>query len=151
MSTKKPAKSKPKKVDPVDKRLTPKEKAFCSFYVELNNGQQAAIKAGYAPNSARGQASRMLTKPHVQAEIAQLREKQASESIATSQQVMEYFTNVMMGRIKDQFGLEASLAERTKAAQELAKRTVDVDNRLKGITAAADNEVVIKVDWGQFK
>ena len=39
---------------------------------------------------------------------------------------MRYFTSVMRGEVKDQFGLDAPLAERTKAAVELAKRKVDV-------------------------
>ena len=38
---------------------------------------------------------------------------------------MEYLTRVMRGEEKDQFDLEISIAERTKAAQELAKRIVD--------------------------
>lgn len=36
------------------------------------------------------------------------------------------FNLPMRGEVKDQFGLEAPLAERTKAAVELAKRKVDV-------------------------
>ena len=38
---------------------------------------------------------------------------------------MKYLTDVMRGKIKDQFDLDASLSERTKAAQELLKRNVD--------------------------
>lgn len=51
----------------------------------------------------------------------------------------------MRGEVKDQFGLEAPLSERTKAAVELAKRTVDLDNKLNG---KADAVVEIKLDWG---
>ena len=47
-------------------------------------------------------------------------------SIADAAEVMQYFTSVMRGEIKDQFGLDAPLAERTKAAVELAKRKVDI-------------------------
>ena len=65
-------------------------------------------------------------------------------SIATAQEVMEYFTKVMHGEIKDQFGLDAPLSERTRAAQELAKRTVDIDNRNKG---QADAKVEISLNW----
>ena len=32
--------------------LNSKQEAFCHYYVELNNGKQAALKAGYAPRSA---------------------------------------------------------------------------------------------------
>ena len=57
---------------------------------------------------------------------------------------MEYFTKVMRGEINDQFGLEAPLNERSKAAQELAKRTIDIENRMKGIP---DQSVGIQIDW----
>ena len=125
--------------------LTDKQEAFCYAYVELNNGTQAAIKAGYSKKTAREQASRLLSKVNIRSKIAELRKPEQERSIATAQEVMEYFTKVMNGEILDQFGLEAPLAERTKAAQELAKRTVDIDNRNKG---NADAKIEIKLDWG---
>ena len=70
--------------------------------------------------------------------------KLEKETMATAQEVMEYFTAVMRGEVSDQFGLDASLADRTKAAQELAKRTVDVENRERG---KADSVVEIKLNW----
>ena len=66
------------------------------------------------------------------------------QTMASAQEVMEYFTAVMRGELKDQFGLDASLSDRTKAAQELAKRTVDIENREKG---KADSLVEIKLNW----
>lgn len=66
------------------------------------------------------------------------------ETVATAQEVMSYFTSVMRGEVKDQFGLEAPLSERTRAAQELAKRTIDIENRQRG---NADQVVEIKLDW----
>ena len=56
---------------------------------------------------------------------------------------MEYLTKVMRGELKDQFGLEASLSERTKAAQELAKRTIDIENKLKTSNKTGDKEIKI--------
>ena len=124
--------------------LSPKERVFCNKYIELNNGKQAAIQAGYAPKTAEVTASKLLIKGKVITQIEKLREQCTKKSIATAQEVMEYFTRVMNGEEKDQFGLEASLSERTKAAQELAKRTIDLDNRLQG---KADSVVEIKLDW----
>lgn len=66
------------------------------------------------------------------------------QTMASAQEVMEYFTAVMRGELKDQFGLDASLSDRTKAAQELAKRTVDIENREKG---KADSLVEFKLNW----
>ena len=68
------------------------------------------------------------------------------ETVATAEEVMAYFTAVMRGELNDQFGLDAPLAERTRAAQELAKRTIDVENRAKG---NADVNVAIKLDWNR--
>ena len=126
------------------REMTIKEKAFCREYAESGNGQQAATKAGYAEKTARQTANKLLTKTYIRDEIARITAKKEKKSIATGQEVMEYFTKVMNGEIKDQFGLEASLSDRTKAAQELAKRTVDIENRING---TPDATVAIKLDW----
>lgn len=44
------------------------------------------------------------------------------EQIASTDEVMRFFTSVMRGEEKDQFGLDASLADRIKAGQEIVKR-----------------------------
>ena len=126
--------------------LTARERAFVHEYLKTNNVQQSAIKAGYSAKTARTMGSRVLSKPSVAKYIAAQREKMQKAAIASAQEVMEYFTRVMKGEEKDQFGLDASLAERTKAAQELAKRTIDLENRLKG---QPDNVLEIRVDWGR--
>ena len=74
-----------------------------------------------------------------------------SENIASAEEVMDYFTKVMRGEIKDQFGLEAPLSERTRAAQELARRTVDIDNRMAGKKDMSTPEIQIKLDWSRDK
>lgn len=127
-----------------DSKLTPKQQAFCRYYVELNNGTQAAIKAGYKESTAGYMASQNLNKQLVLDEITRLKEKAEKSSIATGQQVMEFFTRVMNGEEKDQFGLDISASDRLRAAQELAKRTVDLDNRLAG---QADNKIEISLKW----
>lgn len=126
--------------------LTVKEQAFCAAYMELKNGRQAAIKAGYAPKTAGQTANRLLNKPHIWAKIQEMQKQLEKESIATAQEVMEYFTGVMRGELTDQFGLEASLAERTKAALELAKRTVDMEARKNG---DADAKIDINLNWNR--
>lgn len=131
-------------------KLTPKQSKFIDKYLELGNGTQAYIQAGYKASStevAKVEASKLLTKPNILAEIAKRQEEVHKSTIATAQEVMEYFTRVMKGEEKDQFGLDAPLSERTRAAQELARRTVDIENRLQG---KADAEVKITLDWSGF-
>ena len=87
----------------------------------------------------------MLNQPNVKKEIVRvINEELKPETVATAQEVMSYFTAVMRGEVKDQFGLEAPLSERTRAAQELAKRTIDIENRQAG---NSDQRIEIKLDW----
>ena len=127
-----------------DNSLTERQLKFCTYYVELANGKQAAIKAGYSERTAEATASRLLRNNKVHDEITRIREKKLKGSIATGQQVMEFFTRVMNGEEKDQFGLDISAGDRLRAAQELAKRTIDLDNKLAG---QADNKIEISLKW----
>lgn len=131
--------------------LSPNEDKFINLYLELGNGQQACIKAGYKTKNPRQYAQTLLTKVYIAEEIKFRRDQAYKESQATAAEVMDYFAKVMRGEIKDQFGLEAPLSERTKAAQELAKRTVDIDNRMAGKKNMDTPEIQIKLDWSRHK
>ena len=124
--------------------LTVNEDIFIDKYLELGNGRQAVIDAGYKSKTPEAYANMLLRKDYIHAEIVHRRQQIHDKSIADSKEVMNYFTSVMRGEIKDQFGLEAPLSERTKAAQELAKRTIDIDNRRNG---EADTKVEISLNW----
>ena len=119
--------------------LTPTEERFIAEYIKHGNISKAVKLSGY-----EGDGSTLLKKPNVQKRIRKVMRKLEKETMASAREVMEYFTAVMRGEISDQFGLDASLADRTKAAQELAKRTVDIENREKG---KADAVTEIRVNW----
>lgn len=127
-------------------KLTQKELSFCKHYVETGNGLQSVLQAGYkySDKAAGVEATRLLKKDRVRKEIDRLNKIKESSAIMSSQQVMEMFTKIANGEIKDQFGLDASLNDRLKALQELAKRTIDIDNKIKG---TPDMNVQITVDW----
>lgn len=128
------------------KELDARQRAFCEYFIECNSPKEAAIKAGYPESQAGSIAKKLLKNKDVANNINSFRKELQRSSIASAQEVMEYFTKVMNGEIKDQFGLDAPLSERTRAATELAKRTVDVENRLQG---KADSVVEIKLDWSR--
>jgi phage terminase small subunit len=52
-----------------DHPLTKRERLFVAEYLVDLNGAQAAIRAGYAPQNARAQASRLATKANVEAAL----------------------------------------------------------------------------------
>lgn len=133
-----------------NKPLNKRQKDFCIYYVETGNALDSYRRAGYKSdnvNAASVASHRLVRNVRIKEEIDRLmkpKEKEQEKHIATSQEVMQFFTDMMAGKIKDQFGLDASNADRIKAAQEIAKRTVDMDNRASG---KADNVVQIKLDW----
>ena len=104
------------------KHLTQRQLCFVQQYMKSNHITHSAIKAGYSPKTASVQGSRLLTTVKVANYIEAINERLESEKIADIQEVMEYLTSVMRGEKKDQFDLDASLSERTKAASELARR-----------------------------
>jgi len=126
--------------------LTPLQAKFIDLYVETGNGKKSVEEAGYNSKQPAQMAQKLLNTPHINEEIRYRLQQHKDQSIANADEIMTYFTKVMRGEILDQFGLEASLAERTKAAQELAKRQIDIPNKLAGNEAP---KITITVDWGE--
>ena len=132
--------------------LTEKERIFADEYIKTTNATQSAIKAGYAENSASVTGSKMLRKPKVRQYIDAVMNERSKNTIATADEVLEYLTKVMNGEEKDAFGLDVSIADRTKAAELLGKRhmlftdkvkldaeiEIDISDRLKQARAKSD-------------
>lgn len=130
-------------------KLTPAEAKFIDEYVKTSNARQSYIAAYPNQNekNAHQNAYRALNKDYIASEINHRFELAKNESIADATEIMEYFTSVMRGETKDQFGLDAPLSERTKAAQELAKRQIDIPNKTNGQDQAP--EIKITLDWAR--
>lgn len=125
--------------------LNPKQKLFCANYLKYNNGAEAAKQAGYSEKSSTITARNLLSKNKFVVEyIYRKQQELQTATIADAQEILQYLTDVMRGEINDQFGLEASLAERTKAAQELAKRQIDMALKLKEYENTAKIEISLK-------
>lgn len=131
-------------------KLTPKQKAFADEYLICGNATEAAKKAGYNPKSARQIATENLAKPSISAYIAERQKQIESSRIADVKEVMEFYSAVMRGEVKDQFDMDASLTDRLSAGRELMKRyekadttkneSLDrLDEILKGLKENADN------------
>ncbi len=101
-------------------KLTEKQKRFIDYYVEFADAKKAAIEAGYSKKTAKQIGSENLSKLDCFIKL-KLEEKQ-NQRIASQDEVLEYLTKVMRGEEKDQFGLDASLQDRTKCAELLGKR-----------------------------
>lgn len=110
--------------------LTERQLSFVKHYLKSGNIKDSAIRAGYAEKHARYAGTALMKNPKILKEIELRHNMAMGKAIATSADVMNFLTKAMNGEIKDQFGLDATLSDRIKAAVELAKRTVDVEQRL---------------------
>ena len=101
-------------------KLTEKQKRFIDYYIETANATESAKRAGYSEKTAKNIGAENLTKLNyfIQERLRQLE----NNRIASQEEVLQYLTKVMRGEEKDQFGLDASLQDRTKCAELLGKR-----------------------------
>lgn len=101
-------------------KLTEMQKRFIDYYIETANATKACEMAGYKGKNLNRLGSQNLSKLDKFIKI-KLQEKEDSR-IASQTEVLQYLTKVMRGEEKDQFGLDASLQDRTKCAELLGKR-----------------------------
>lgn len=110
--------------------LTVKEKAFIDSFVICKNATQAVIEAGYRCKNPRQYGSALLSKRHIAQEIKYRMERIEDAKIADATEILQFYTSVMRGEVLDQFGIEASIDTRIKAANELAKHKIELPMRL---------------------
>lgn len=103
-------------------KLTPKQKKFCEYYIQSGNASEAARKAGYKEKNAPFMGAENLKKPQIKSYINERVGKQDKELVADADEVLRFYSAVMRGEVKDQFGLDASLTDRLKAGDALMKR-----------------------------
>jgi phage terminase small subunit len=100
--------------------LTEMQKRFIDYYIETANATEACKMAGYKGKNLNRIGSQNLSKLDKFIKI-KLQEKE-NQRIASQDEVLQYLTKVMRGEEKDQFGLDASLQDRTKCAELLGRR-----------------------------
>lgn len=111
-----------------------KELTFITAYL-LNggNGLDAVKQAGYKGKTDAAlcvRASGLLRESKIQQELQAQIEKRESEKIAKPTEILNFYTSVMRGEVLDQFGIEASIDTRIKAANELAKHQIEIPLKL---------------------
>lgn len=116
-------------------KLTPKQKAFADYYIELGNATEAAIRAKYKRSSARQIGSENLDKPQIKAYIAEIMAQKDAERIASQDEILEFLTSVVRGVTTEQVPLldgdgyqklakldAGMLKDRVKSAELIGKR-----------------------------
>lgn len=93
-----------------------RQKLFCEYYLGecCGNAEQAAIKAGYTPRSARQSAYKLLQNIQIKEYIAQKSSEIITNNIASIQDIQEFWTRI----IRDE---DEPTKNRLRAAELLAK------------------------------
>ena len=129
--------------------LKGKQKKFADEYLLSWNAADAARKAGYSENSAASIGSENLRKPQIAAYIRARAQARDAVTVAAEEELMAFLSSVVRGNVMDQFGLEPTLADRLRAAENLMKRysvgddkeanaLTKLDKLLEGISNAAE-------------
>jgi len=96
--------------------LNAKRRAFVREYVKDFNAAQAAIRAGYAKNSARQTGHDLLTNPDVHQAITEIQQEAHTKAVLTLSELQEWWTKLIQGQDPD-----ARPSDRLKASELLAK------------------------------
>ena len=121
-------------------KITTQQLLFIQNYITNGfNATQAAIDANYhsksrdalkARNNIAKMASELLRRPAISEEISLRLKAQEDAKIASATEILQFYTSVMRGEVLDQFGIEASLDTRIKAANEMAKHKIEIPMKL---------------------
>ena len=116
--------------------LSVKESKFISLFIANGNINKCLKESGMSMRELAG-------KDYIADEVTWRLNELKKQSIADGDEILQYLTAVMRGQEKDQFGLDAPLSERTRAAQELAKRIIDL------VPEAPTNvpEIKVTLNW----
>ena len=80
--------------------MTPKQQRFVDEYLIDLNGKQAAIRAGYSPETAEVQASRLLSNAKVASAVSLAMEKRAERTGITADKVLAELAKIGFADIR---------------------------------------------------
>ena len=122
--------------------LSVNEQKFVAYYIETGDVKKAVIDAGFDTTNPASYGRSLLNKRKIQKEINTQMALLKNDCIASANEILNFYTKAMRGEIRDQFGLDASLADRMRAAEALAKRQIDM---MAVADKAKENEITLNL------
>ncbi|WP_042165541.1 terminase small subunit [Paenibacillus gorillae] len=107
-------------------KLTEKQKRFADYFVESGNASESAVRAGYSAKTAREMGHENLSKPIIREYIDALIAKKDEARIAKQDEVLEFLTDVMRGKVTEKIPLGLGMGE-----QALVKNELEGKDRIK--------------------
>lgn len=107
--------------------LNEKQERFCREYLVDLNGAQAAIRAGYSKKTARAIAYELLTKPHVQSYLLELRGKVAQKLEITQERVAQEYARLGFFDVRNLYNDDGTPKAISDLDDDTAAAVVGVD------------------------
>ncbi|WP_263560023.1 terminase small subunit [Paenibacillus polymyxa] len=105
-----------------EKKLTEKQKRFIDYFVETGNSTEAARRAGYKQPHVQGAQTLDKLRSLIDEKIA----AKDGERIAKQDEILEFLSEVMRGKVKEEYPLGMGMGE-----QSLVKKELDGKDRIK--------------------
>jgi phage terminase small subunit len=123
-----------------DEGLTARQARFVAEYLVDLNGTQAAIRAGYSPETAESQASRLLTNAKVSAAVSAGKAAQLSAAQLTAARVLEELRRLAFSDVRGLFDEAGNLRPLHELTAEQAAAIASLEVVKKNV-AAGDGQV----------
>lgn len=138
-----------------------RQRRFADEYLIDLNAEAAAVRAGYSPRYARGNAYKLVAKSGIKEYIEKRMAEKESELIADQNEVLRYLTAVMRGESTSEEIIVEGIGDGRSKARKLEKTPSEKD-RLKAaeligkrygiftdkIETDVDMDLNITIDYG---
>lgn len=139
-----------------------RQRRFADEYLIDLNAEAAAVRAGYSPRYARGNAYKLVAKSGIKEYIEKRMAEKESELIADQNEVLRYLTAVMRGESTSEEIIVEGIGDGCSKARKLEKTPSEKD-RLKAaeligkryglftdkIETDVDMDLNITIDYGE--
>lgn len=139
-----------------------RQRRFADEYLIDLNAEAAAVRAGYSPRYARGNAYKLVAKSGIKEYIEKRMAEKESELIADQNEVLRYLTAVMRGESTSEEIIVEGIGDGRSKARKLEKTPSEKD-RLKAaeligkryglftdkIETDIDMDLNITIDYGE--
>ena len=139
-----------------------RQRRFADEYLIDLNAEAAAVRAGYSPRYARGNAYKLVARSGIKEYIEKRMAEKESELIADQNEVMRYLTAVMRGESTSEEIIVEGIGDGRSKARKLEKTPSEKD-RLKAaellgkryalftdkVETDVDMDLNITIDYGE--
>jgi phage terminase small subunit len=124
-------------------KLTPKEENFCREYLIDCNATASYKRAGYAARSegvTRKESHQLLTRPHIQARLIELRSQQQERTQITADKVLTELSAIAFGNISDAIDFDND-GITLRSSEQLTRETIAA---IAEVTIVSNKDGIIK-------